>query len=838
MADAHREAAMRAAVAAAPKNSVAVVGSFHAAALMPEPILWSAPERAGTDEERIDKPATSLIPYSFAQLDERSGYPAGIMDPVFQQMMFAASDPEAAHRLTADLAVELCRHLRKEGHVAGTPDAIEIVRQARDLGRLRGHAAPGRSELLEAIETCLVQGDLYGRGRAVAAAAQVVLVGEQRGRLPKGTPRSGLAVQIDAAIARLKLPGPEAIADDSREFRLDPLRSRLDRGRAVLFRRLSLIGIHYARRVDVQAIGNRENLTESWEAQWTSATSATVEAASIRGVTLVQACEAAVRRLRQPEAADLDDDTPDRQHPATTLARLFVTSECGLGNSVKTLLAQLHGPFLPIASTSQLIEAAGLIERIAAGHFVGLPLRDDEVAPPEIELFEAPASLFDAQPILHAALRGLDGLRGSDDPADVVALVDLTALIRGDFRRGTERTDETSPLLPALQSHLVRLERDGSPRMQGAAWGALAMLAYASAPQLGAILASWYDGACTAEGREHLRSRLQGLMVPLLPLVSSDPDWLGGLESRLESSADDEFLVRLPALRGGFQTLTPADRAFLLNDRLAVLEPGGPAAHAVQPIGDPVSFAAATAADRAGRKAIAQLMPDLLLRDPRKSDAHAALVRITEPPGEITLADRWRLVLGVKGCHSAKGKRAASTLDQLYGSSARAGRGQKNDLAGGGGSEAAFPSAREWIDEVHGLFGADVYEEVLGDAAAGGRAAILEFLNPNTVRPSVKLLEQVLALRGGLPERELVQLRKLARRITDGLAEQLANRLRPALSGLSTARPTRRPGRRLDFARTLNTNLATAYRRGDGRIAVAPGASFSARRLAATWTGI
>jgi Mg-chelatase subunit ChlD len=54
------------------------------------------------------------------------------------------------------------------------------------------------------------------------------------------------------------------------------------------------------------------------------------------------------------------------------------------------------------------------------------------------------------------------------------------------------------------------------------------------------------------------------------------------------------------------------------------------------------------------------------------------------------------------------------------------------------------------------------------------------------------------------------------------LAEQLANRLQPALSGLSTARPTRRRSRRLDFARTLDTNLDTAHRRDDGRIAIAP----------------
>ena len=137
------------------------------------------------------------------------------------------------------------------------------------------------------------------------------------------------------------------------------------------------------------------------------------------------------------------------------------------------------------------------------------------------------------------------------------------------------------------------------------------------------------------------------------------------------------------------------------------------------------------------------------------------MIRISEPPGEISLADRWRLVLGVKGCHSAKARRAASTLDQLYGASARAGRGQRDDLTGRGGTEAASPSAREWINEVHGLFGADVCEEVLGDAAAGGRAAVLEHLNPDTVRPSVGLLEQVLALRGALPERVLGQLRKL-----------------------------------------------------------------------------
>jgi hypothetical protein len=441
-------------------------------------------------------------------------------------------------------------------------------------------------------------------------------------------------------------------------------------------RRLRLVGIQYAMRIDAEAIGNRENLTEAWEVQWTAATTATVEAASIHGVTLVQASEAAVRRLRQSETALSDDDSAEQVHPATTLARLSASAECGLGNSVTKLLSQLDGPFLHAASAAQLIEAAAIIDRIAAGHFAGLPLRGDDAAPPDVELFEAPLELLDAEPLLDAALHGLDGLRGSDDPADVVALVDLTAMLRGDLRRSSSATSVDSPLLPALRSCLVRMQREGSPRMQGAAWGAMALLALDMMDELGAMLASWYDGASTTEGRGQLRSRLQGLLVPLLPLVSSDPDWLSGLEARFETTLEEEFLVRLPALRGGFQILAPADRARLLADRLAVLEPGGPAAVRAQAFHDPESFAAAVAADRAGRAAIARLLVEFVVREPGNRGAHAEMIRISDPPGEITLADRWRLVLGVKGCGSAKSKRAASALDQLYGASKREGRGR------------------------------------------------------------------------------------------------------------------------------------------------------------------
>ncbi len=119
--DAHREAAMRAAIAAAPERSAAVVGSFHAAALLPQPLLWSQPKAIGKPKVKAEPPTTSLVSYSFSQLDQRSGYPAGVMDPVWQQAMWSAASPQHANQVIADLAVKLCRELRAKVTSPGHP---------------------------------------------------------------------------------------------------------------------------------------------------------------------------------------------------------------------------------------------------------------------------------------------------------------------------------------------------------------------------------------------------------------------------------------------------------------------------------------------------------------------------------------------------------------------------------------------------------------------------------------------------------------------------------------------------------------------------------------------
>jgi len=86
----------------------------------------------------------------------------------------------------------------------------------------------------------------------------------------------------------------------------------------------------------------------------------------------------------------------------------------------------------------------------------------------------------------------------------------------------------------------------------------------------------------------------------------------------------------------------------------------------------------------------------------------------------------------------------------------------------------------------------------------------------------VQLLEQVLSLKGGLSEAQLATLRRLVERVIRSLVDELAVRVRPALTGLSVPRPSRRRTDRLDLRRTIDANLRTVRLRDDAPPQILP----------------
>ncbi|MFD3372823.1 DUF5682 family protein [Streptomyces sp. NPDC058697] len=815
--DLRREAWMRARLAAATSNgerAAVVVGAFHAPALTSPgtPAEPRSPAPGGPDAAGGPAWTTSFIPYTYALLDERSGYPAGIRDPEWQHLVLgAAGDPAALEDALTRAAVQICAQLRTLGHPSGPADAREICRLAGDLARLRGLPAAGRGELVEAVQTVLTQGEPYGRGRAVAQAMERVLVGTRGGRPAPGAPRSGLAPAVEAELAALGLPGPDSRgADATRDLRLDPLRSDLDRRRELLLQRLTVCGVPYGDSKEVVGAGGSEALTSRWEVRWTPATAAMLTAAGIRGVTPAQAAEGLLRERRR---AERDEGGPTA---AQTLHGLRQAAECGLPALTDERLADVRDVLPQSATLPELLAALALLDRLRAGHVAGLGA-DEERDAERTDTVGAVAELLTA-----AAVRQVDGLMGSEDRGDAHALLELAH--RADLLGGIRLADA-----------LARLAADGSPLMRGAAGAVRVLLGQEDPHVLGDRIASWVDSAGTPEARTALTDRLIGVLTAAGPLLEAAAPALEPLLNRIVDMPDRQFLDRLPALRGGFDTLSPAARDRLLDtveERLAtthLADTGGV---------DPAALATWTRADLAARAALRTLglLPppkgDTLVpasENPEATEPAEPTERVAERSPEdhvLASADRWRLVLGrrtdqLPGSASA----FATALDELYGSGR--GEGSRGDLTGprrrgGGGREPSYPGVREWSEELAALFGPGIREEVLAAAAASGRKDVIAELNPDVVRPSVDLLRAMLQHAGGLPEAQLAALRPLVRRLVEALTRELATRLRPALHGTVLPRPSRRPGGGLDLPRTLRANLATARRGPDGTVQVIP----------------
>ncbi|MFF3372502.1 DUF5682 family protein [Streptomyces sp. NPDC002680] len=801
--DLRRERWMRSCLAAATANgerAVVLVGAFHAPALV-SPVTEPVPEHRSRGGRQLERPrwTTSLIPYAYALLDERSGYPAGIRDPEWQHLVLgAAGDPAALEEALTRVAVRVCAELRALGHPSGPADAREISRLAGDLARLRGLPAAGRGELVEAVQTVLAQGEPYGRGRAVARAMERVLVGTRVGRPAPDAPRSGLVPAVEAELSALGLPGPGGDGPGGpRDLRLDPLRSDLDRRRELLLRRLTVCGVPYAEAKEVVGVGGTEALTSRWEVRWTPATAAVLSAAGVRGVTPAQAAEGVLReRLR----TERDEGGPTA---AQTLDGLRAAAECGLPSLSDERLDEV-GDLLPQSGTlSELLAGLGLLDRLRAGHVAGLGADEDRTV----------RAVAVAGSLTSAAVRQVDGLTGSEDPADARALLELAH--RADLSGGIRLTDA-----------LARLATDGTPLMRGAAVAVRVLLGHEDPRVLGGLVASWVDSAGDAEARSALTARLTGLLTAAGPLLEAAAPALDPLLDRVSELSDRAFLDRLPALRGGFDTLSPAARDRLLatvEERLAIT-------HAADTGGvDPGTLATWTRADLAARATLRTLG---LLPPPQETThpgsagpgtAGSPGSAASAPSEEHRLApaDRWRLLLGRRTDQLPRSAVSLATaLDELYGSGR--GEGSRGALGGGGGRETPYPGVREWSEELAALFGAGVREEVLAAAAASGRTDVFAELDPDRVRPSVDLLRTVLRHAGGLPEARLAALRPLVRRLVEELTRQLATRLRPALHGTALPRPSRRPGGGLDLPRTLRANLATARRAPDGTVQVIP----------------
>ncbi|MCK9899341.1 DUF5682 family protein [Frankia sp. Cpl3] len=231
--------------------------------------------------------ATTWVPWTHALLAADSGYGAGIASPGWYHHLWTTPD-----QTTARWVARVAALLRAADLPASTASAVETVRLAETLAAVRDRAAPGLTELTDAVLAGLCAGDQV----PLRVVREQLVVGDVVGEVGPDVPAVPLAADLTRAQKRLRLaPSPT-----ERALRLD-LRRDLDRDRSALLHRLRLLGIDWGVPAQTASTGT---FAEAWQLAWRPSFALDLIAAARHGATVADAATTVVA-ARTDVAADL-----------------------------------------------------------------------------------------------------------------------------------------------------------------------------------------------------------------------------------------------------------------------------------------------------------------------------------------------------------------------------------------------------------------------------------------------------------------------------------------------------------------------------------------------------
>jgi hypothetical protein len=520
-----------------------VLGGFHAVAL-PE-LLGDPPPRPRLDVGNVED-GLALIRYSFDRLERLNGYASGMTSPGWHQRIWdeltGGMNPDAARRAAAltvllDIAEEM--RTRHRSPVA-TPTLAAAQRQMLLLADLRTRPAPLRSDLLDAVTSCLVQGEADVEGLLVRSVTSQVLTGRRIGRVPPGAGTPPLVRDTLVRLAALRL---DTNSVEPRNISLDLYRNPAHRRTSRTLQGLRMLGVPFADHVAgpdfVRGVG-LSRLQERWTYLWTPATEGHLAEISLLGSTLPEAAEARFTQLLAAAAAD--GRVPGSKEACSLLAQGAVV---GLHEQLTPAVGQVTAALAAEPSFVAAVAACGLLALLAEGRE---PLEAHHLA----GLGELLATAYARSLFLCAGLQG-----DEEPPAEVAtALARLRELLASPA--GVDLDPE--PFWARVEDLRQRHDR---PLVRGAAAGLASTAGRLSLEDLSRDVAGHLASSIPAEDAVAF---VQGLFATARETVWQASGLVEALNGRLTGWDEPTFLRALPDLRLAFADLTPRE-----TDRVAEL---------------------------------------------------------------------------------------------------------------------------------------------------------------------------------------------------------------------------------------------------------------------------
>ena len=518
-----------------------VVGGFHAVAL-PD-LLAAPPARPVLDVGPVVE-GHALVRYGFDRLDRLNGYASGMTSPGWYQRLWdghlRGSTPAAARGdATLTTLLDVADALRTGARTpVATPTLVAAHRQALLLAGLRDRPGPLRSDLVDAVTSCLVQGDADVEGVAVAAATRRVLTGDRVGRLPPGTGTPPLVRDTLARMAELRL---DTDGTEPRDVALDLYRNAAHRRTSRALQGLALLAVPFATRVagpDFVRGTGLTRLQERWTYLWTPSTEGRLAEASMLGSTLDEAVEARFGAL----VAELAQDgaAPPSGRAVALLAQGAVV---GLHDRARPVVELVRDALGAEASFVAAVRATGTLALLADGR----------------EAVESGRIAGLGGLVTHAYARCLylgAQLRGDEEPPEEAA--DALSRLRELLGSPAGHDLDAAP----FWAFVDRLRHEhGRALLRGAAAGLASTAGRLDVDHLARDVAGHLSGSVDAHEAVGF---VRGLLTTARETVWQGSGVVEALDARLTDWDQPTFLSTLPDLRLAFTGLTPRE-----TDRVA-----------------------------------------------------------------------------------------------------------------------------------------------------------------------------------------------------------------------------------------------------------------------------
>lgn len=330
----------------APEKIVVITGAFHVDGLA-DPALPPLSDQELAALPRLET-LTTLMPYSYYRLSERSGYGAGNKAPAYYELLWDGLQEGLPDYAAERYLTGLASYQRAHGTNVSSAEVMEAMRLARSLAELRGYRIPALLDLRDAAVTCMGHGYLSELVLAVADTE----IGTRIGSLPQGISRTSVQADFYQKLKELHLERYRSAA--AQELALD-LREKLtvkskksaflDLERSFFLHRLRVLGISFAALEQVR----QEHATwaERWTLRWTPEAEIQIVEAVLKGDTIEQAAGFVLKK---------------KLEEAGSIAELAAVVEqacfCGMPAAVSMAVTALQQSAVDAASVAELADTA------------------------------------------------------------------------------------------------------------------------------------------------------------------------------------------------------------------------------------------------------------------------------------------------------------------------------------------------------------------------------------------------------------------------------------------------------------------------------------------------